>query len=88
MNTGTGQRIKNFVMSQFPLARQRAVQDADALLDGGIIDSMGILDLVHFIESGFSITISDEELMPENFQTIEKITSFVETKSLKKLLHP
>jgi acyl carrier protein len=52
----------------------------EALLESGIIDSLGVLDLVAFMEESFAITILDEELSPENFQTIERLASFIERK--------
>jgi acyl carrier protein len=73
-------RIREFVVRQFPQARRRAFVDDEALLGSGIIDSMGILDLVGFLETEFSITVADEELLQENFQTIECTASFVEAK--------
>lgn len=52
----------------------------DPLLDSGIIDSMGILELVRFLESEFNIEIEDEEILPEHFETMASITAFVTTK--------
>ena len=63
------------------LARKKNMSDASLLLQSGIVDSLGILELVAFIEQGFGITISDEELLPENFQTLEALTCFVRSKS-------
>jgi acyl carrier protein len=53
-------------------------------LDSGIVDSLGILDLVAFLESELSLTISDDELLPENFRSIEGISRFVEHKRSEK----
>ena len=73
-------RIKEFVLGHFPLARKKSITDDDALLDEGIIDSLGVLDLVNFIEEEFKISISDEDLVPENFQSIQSIAIFIEQK--------
>jgi len=70
-------RIREFVLANFPLARKRGVQDNDPLLEGGILDSMGVLDLVGFIESEFAVQVSDDELIPENFQSIGHVARFV-----------
>lgn len=56
------------------------VKDGDPLLDSGVIDSMGILELVSFLESTFGIEVEDEEIVPANFGSIERITSLVTTK--------
>ena len=75
------ERIRNFIMEKFPLARKRGVTFQDDLLGSGILDSLGILDLVAFVEQNFGIVLSDEELVPENFQSIERLTVFVQSKS-------
>jgi acyl carrier protein len=73
-------KIREFILEKFPLARKQQLKDSDALLESGILDSLGVLDLVHFIEREFSITIADEELVPENFQTIDRIAAFIGNK--------
>jgi acyl carrier protein len=70
-------RIRDFVLGEFPLARKRGIKDSDPLLESGIVDSMGVLEIVAFLESEFSFQISDEELVPENFKNIEQLTAFV-----------
>jgi acyl carrier protein len=73
-------RIRDFVLKQFPLARKSGVKPGDKWLETGLLDSLGILDLVHFLEAEFSIHVSDEELSPENFQSLVAVVSFVEAK--------
>ena len=51
-----------------------------SLLDSGIIDSTGILEVVSFIESEFGIRVQDEEIVPEHFENVQRIAAFVETK--------
>ena len=75
------QQIRKFIMEKFPLARKQQVKDSDPLLESGVLDSLGVLDLVTFVEQEFSIHVADDELIPENFQTIDRIASFVESKS-------
>jgi acyl carrier protein len=72
--------IRTFVLSKFPLARKRELQDGDLLLESGILDSMGVLEIVHFIEQEFGILVVDDELVPENFQSIQQLTEFVNKK--------
>ena len=73
----TSEKIKNYILEKFPLARKRAIGNEDPLLEGGVLDSMGVLELVEFIEIEFQITVSDEDLLPENFQSIGRIVSFI-----------
>jgi acyl carrier protein len=80
-NNGVSERLRGFILKKFPLARKRGLKDDEPLLETGIVDSLGVLDLVGFIEQEFSISVSDEELTPENFQTIGGLTDFVRKKS-------
>ncbi len=73
-------RIRDFVLKQFPLARKNGVRPEDKWLETGLLDSLGILDLVHFLEAEFSIHVSDEELSPENFQSLAAVVVFVDAK--------
>ncbi|NOT97231.1 MAG: acyl carrier protein [Nitrospira sp.] len=72
-----GDQIRNFILTQFPLARQRNLQRQDSLLESGVIDSLGILEVVEFLEREFGIAVDDEELVPETFGTIDHLTTFV-----------
>jgi len=73
-------RIRSFILNQFPLARKRAIGDGDPLLGSGILDSLGILEVVAFVEREFEITVADEDLLPESFESIASIARFVEDK--------
>ena len=74
-------RIRQFVLKHFPLARkQSSIEDDSSLLETGIIDSLGVLDLVSFIEKEFKITISEEDLLADNFESIARMTAFVQSK--------
>jgi acyl carrier protein len=54
------------------------VTDSESLLEGGILDSLGVQKLVRFIERQYAIGVTDDEMMPENFDTIEAIAAFVQ----------
>ena len=71
-------RIREFILLKFPLARKRKVGDGDNLLENGIIDSLGVLDIVTFFQQEFSVAVADEDLTPENFQNIACMAQFVE----------
>lgn len=51
--------------------------DEDSLVEGGIIDSTGILELIEFLESHFSIEVSEAETVPENLGSVSNLTKFV-----------
>jgi acyl carrier protein len=58
----------------------RAPRDNDSLVEGGIIDSTGILELIEFLESQFGIGVSDEETIPDNLGSIDNLVAFVMAK--------
>lgn len=70
-------RIQGFLVQHFPSARKRALGEDDHLLANGILDSLGVLDLVGYLEKEFGITVSDEDLVPEHFETLRRISMFV-----------
>ena len=76
----TDARIREFILGKFPLAKKRGGRDDDPLLRTGILDSLGILEVVSFLESEFQIVVADEELVPESFETIATIARFVDGK--------
>lgn len=73
-------QIQSFIVRTFPAARKRNINENVQLLESGIIDSLGVLDVVAFLEKSFTIKISDEELTPDNFASIKRLTDFVEKK--------
>jgi acyl carrier protein len=77
-------RVREFVLQHFPLARKNGVNTGDKWLETGLLDSLGILDLVHFVETEFFINVSDDDLSPENFQSLAAVAAFVEGKQANK----
>ena len=75
----TTSKIKTFLAQQFPMTKN--VSNDEPLLKNGLIDSLGILDLVTFVETEFGIAVSDEDLLPENFGSIHSLTNFVHNKT-------
>lgn len=72
--------ISAFLVQKFPAARKKAVKNDTPLLESGVIDSLGILDVVAFLESSFNVQVADDELTPENFASISCMAAFVEQK--------
>ena len=77
VNSDINADVRNFIVKTFPLARKQQVKDGDALLEGGMLDSQGVLEIVSFIEQRFAITVPDEDLVPEHFQTIALIGAYI-----------
>ncbi len=74
------QTIRDFVIENFLFGEANGLKDDTSFLEEGIIDSTGILELVTFIEDEFSITVEDEELIPENLDSIGNVANFLERK--------
>jgi acyl carrier protein len=79
----TSDRIHEWLIGHFPLAIERQIGIEDALLDTGIVDSLGTLDIVMFLEEEFGLTVEDEDLVADHFESIESIASFVDSKIAK-----
>ncbi|KAA3618739.1 MAG: acyl carrier protein [Calditrichaeota bacterium] len=60
-----------------PELENNRVENGDSLLMAGIIDSLKMMDLITFLEKEFDVSIGDDELMPENFDSIEAIDAFI-----------
>jgi len=71
-------RIENFLARQFPGTKN--VGREEPLLKNGLIDSLGILEVVTFLEKEFGFTVTDEELLPENFESVQCLSNFVQHK--------
>jgi len=57
-----------------------ALVNSDSLLGKGIIDSTGILEVIHYLDDEFSIKVADEEMVPENLDSVDNIVAFVARK--------
>ena len=73
--------VRNFISENFILDAAEDLREEDSLLERGIIDSTGVLELVAFIEEKFGITVEDDELIPENLDTIRDIAEFIRQKT-------
>ena len=76
----TKEKIRAFVTSNFYVSDPATLEDGASLLDRGIIDSTGVLEVITFIESTFGIAVDDGEILPENLDSIDHIAAFVARK--------
>ncbi len=73
-------RIRQFVLSNFYVADTASLGDDLSLLDQGIVDSTGVLEVIGFLETEFGIQVLDGEILPENLDSISKIAAYVARK--------
>lgn len=74
--------VKAFVIENFLFGdTDNPLADADSLIENGIIDSTGVLELVAFIEDRYGITVADSEIVPANLDSLGRITAFIASKT-------
>ena len=71
--------IRSFLVDNFLFGRSDALRDDESLL-GGVIDSTGTLELVVFLQDRFGLTVEDEDVVPENFDSIKHVAAYVARK--------
>lgn len=74
------EQIRDFILQNFILEKPEDLVDGESMLNKGIIDSTGVLELVAFIESTFGITVEDDELSRDNLDSINNIVCYLERK--------
>ena len=75
--------ITSFVVETFPTGSPEIrIEEDTSFLESGLIDSMGVLELVDFLESQFGIAVEDSELVPENLDSIRSICRYLESKGI------
>ena len=78
----TEQRLRQFILENYMFTDdENALKNNDSFLDMGIIDSTGILEVIFFLEENFGIKVEDEEMVPENLDSIDNLVAFVARKA-------
>ena len=73
--------IRDFVITNFLFGQDGGrLTDTESFLEGGIIDSTGVLELVAFLEQQFGIAVGDRELLPDNLDSVQNAAAFVSRK--------
>lgn len=71
-------QLIDFVVTNFLFGDEsRAPQDDDSLVEGGVIDSTGVMELIEFLESHFGIEVAESDTIPSNLDTVASLTRFV-----------
>ena len=73
-------QVRHFIKTNFVFDDRRVLDDKESLLGSGVIDSTGILELISYLEEHFNVKFEDSELTGENFDTVERISTFVSAK--------
>jgi acyl carrier protein len=76
-------KIRQFIVDNFLFgSEEETFGDDDSFLEKGIIDSTGVLELIEYIEENFSIKIEDDELVPENLDSLTNVTTYIMRKAV------
>jgi acyl carrier protein len=74
------EKVRGFVVEHFLFGQGANFQDGASFLEQGIMDSTGVLELVAFLEENFGIKVSDDELIPENLDSVDLICAYLDRK--------
>jgi acyl carrier protein len=76
--------LRHYILESFLFEPDAQLDDGVSLLGEGILDSTGVLDVVAYVEETFNIEVEDEELVPENFDSIRSLCEYVRRKTAER----
>jgi len=79
-NEEIGVTVSKFISKTFLFDEGKKIDENVSLLGTGVIDSTGVLELISFLESTYKLKFDDDELVAENFDSLEKIKAFISKK--------
>jgi acyl carrier protein len=78
-------QVRKFILSNYLFTEDdKALDDSASLMQGGTMDSTGILELIMFLEEKFAIKVADEEMVPTNLDSVQNVVAFVARKQSAK----
>ena len=72
--------LRHFIAETFLFGEEKPISIDESLRKAGILDSTGVLELITHLEEKYPLKVEDDELMPENLDTIERICAFIDKK--------
>jgi acyl carrier protein len=74
--------LRQFILENFLFTDDAAaVGDDDSLVARGIIDSLGVLEIIEFLETKFAVKVAEDEMVPDNLDSINKLAAYLATKT-------
>lgn len=80
MKDDLARNLMTFIVQRFPQAKKSQIREEDSLIGAGIIDSLGVLELVTHLVEDYGIEITEDDLVPENFDSVRAMCRLVERK--------
>jgi len=74
------QKLHEFIIKNLYYAEDNPITEDDSFLETGVVDSMGVMELVAFVQSEFGLEVTQQEMVVENFDSIRKLANFVRRK--------
>ena len=83
------EKVKVYILDNFLFTDdQSALSSEDSFMDKGIIDSSGILEVIYFLEEEFNVQVEDDEIIPENLDSVKNLVAFIENKIVLEKVMP
>jgi len=76
--------IRSYIVSNFLFGDESSLKDETSFMESGILDSTGVLELVTFLESTYGVKVQDQEMVPENLDSVNRAAAFVARKASQK----
>jgi acyl carrier protein len=76
-NDAFSQQVRSFIAENYLFGQDKQFEDSDSFLEHGIIDSTAVLELVAFLEESYKITVEDEELTPDNLDSVNSVSAYL-----------
>jgi len=81
MTSNIKQQVRQFILDNFMMGSASEIPDEASFMDHHIIDSTGFLELISFIEESFGIQVDDDDMVPENLDSLNNIERYIQKKS-------
>ena len=75
-------KLREFIIDTFLIADEdEELNDSDSFMQTGLIDSTGILEVITYLESEFTISVEDDEMIPDNLDSVDNLVNYVMRKT-------
>ncbi|NJN55428.1 MAG: acyl carrier protein [Anaerolineae bacterium] len=75
-------QIKKYIAENFLFSSNGfTLDDDESLLEAGVVDSLGVVELVSFVEEKFGITVPDDDIVPDNFDSVDNLAAYIARRS-------
>lgn len=72
--------IREYLLAHSAAPRPHSLSDEESLLDAGVIDSAAMIGLIAFLEGQYGVSVSDDDMTPENFDSVNAVVAYVQSK--------